>query len=501
MADEREAASVLRVVQGGVARELPFAGRPLLCDVLLANGYSASRPCGGRGVCGKCAVSLTGAVSPANEAERRAGARLSCQAVLLGDCEAILPEPRALEQIAVDGPAPDMVKATAGAPEDARLGAAIDVGTTTLALRLLSLADGRTLATAATRNPQTSVAADVMGRISAALSGEGKLLQRQATDAIAALLDEACMKAGCSRAAVERLVVTGNTTMLYLLTGRAPTSLARAPFSADCLFDEEAELLGLPAYYPPCMHAFVGADTTCAALAVNLCDAADTTLLCDIGTNGEMALWKDGTLRVASAAAGPAFEGAGITMGCGSVRGAIDHVWAEGSALSAHTVGDAPAVGVCGSGLLDALAALLQQEHIDATGATDEAFLPLRDGVGLYPQDIRSVQLAKAAIAAGIRVLLAEAGASARDVRRLFIAGGFGSRLRLSSAAAVGLIPAELVPRAQAVGNAALAGAAELLLHPERAQDARRLARAARHVNLGGNARFGDAFVECMRFP
>lgn len=487
----------LTVMRGEVRAELPFSGAPLLDQVLAAGGFSLQRPCGGRGACGKCAVELRGAVSEPNDAELRAGARLACQAVLLGDAAVVLPDERAMEQIELRAEgAPCGLN-----PMPGRIGAAVDVGTTTIALRLYDLITGACIGASGMRNPQTAVAADVMGRIGAALEGRLEELRAQAESTIGALLRQACAQAERREDQVDALVVTGNTTMLYLLTGRNPEALSHAPFEADCLFDETVELLGRRAYLPPCMNAFVGADISCAVLAAGQCDGEGVSLLCDVGTNGEIALWKGGALHVSSTAAGPAFEGAGISCGCGSVWGAIDRVRLRGDEIEAHVIGGGSAVGVCGSGLIDAIAALLSNGGIDETGATRAERLELRDGVALLPRDVRAVQLAKAAIAAGIETLLETAGATAAEVETLYIAGGFGSHLNVESAARIGLIPGALSQRVKVLGNAALAGAARLLLNRDALEDVRKIARRAKHVNLGGNPRFNEHYMDQMFFP
>lgn len=487
----------LTVIRDGRRTELAFSGAPHLEEVLAAGGFALQRPCGGRGACGKCAVELRGAVSEPNAAELRAGARLACQALLLGDAEVVLPGERRMEQIELGGGgAPRVLN-----PMPGRLGAAVDVGTTTLALKLYDLRSGACIGTAGMRNPQTAVAADVMGRIGAAMEGRQEELRAQVESAIAALLEQACAQAGKPRGHVDALVITGNTTMLYLLTGRNPESLSHAPFEAECLFDAEADLLGCRAYLPPCMNAFVGADITCAVLAAGQCDREGVSLLCDVGTNGEIALWKDGVLHVSSTAAGPAFEGAGVSCGCGSVRGAIDRVWMDRDAIATSVIGGGTATGVCGSGLIDAIAAFLNRGEIDETGATEAERLELRDGVALLPRDVRSVQLAKAAIAAGIETLMEAAGATAAEIETLYIAGGFGSHLSVESATRIGLIPGALAPKVKVLGNAALAGAAQLLLNQGAIRDVREIARRARHVNLGGNPSFNEHYMDQMFFP
>lgn len=480
----------LVIWQNGKSRVIRFDGTPVLDAVLHGENIYTAHPCGGRGSCGKCAVELSGAVSEPNEFEKRAGVRLSCQAVLLGDAVALLPDEKQDQQIETStGEMPDVL-----CPMEGRIGAAVDIGTTTVAVKAYDLATGACIGTAAGLNPQGTVAADVMGRIEAAMKGSLDLLAEQITEAVEKLLLEAAGEMP------DVLVITGNTTMLYLLTGRDPECLSHAPFIADTLFDTDAEILGQKAYLPPCMNAFVGADITTAVLASGMCEKAETALLCDIGTNGEMALWKDGKLYVTSTAAGPAFEGAGISCGCGSVNGAIDRVWLEDGEICVHTLGDAEAVGVCGSGLIDAIAAGLLSEQIDETGAMDDDELVLSGNVALEPRDVRAVQLAKAAIAAGMEMLLETAGAEMDEVSTLYIAGGFGSHLNVESAVTIGLLPQALKDKAKILGNAALSGAVQVLLNRHAREALSGIAAKSEHVNLGGDPKFNEMYIEKMFF-
>lgn len=476
----------LKIIQGTVCRTARFDGEPLLAEVLRREGLSVPMPCGGRGQCGKCAaVSVSGAVSDPSEPEREKGMRLLCQTRLLGDAEVVLPEEAAFRQI-------ELSAGEEGLPVNpmpGRIGAAVDVGTTTLAVKVLDLRTGACLSEGGLLNPQTSAAADVMGRIGAALEGRGPEMRSAATEAIRSLIP----------AETDSLVITGNTTMLYLLTGRDPRPLSAFPFEADCLFDFEEPFLGRPAYYPPCMHAFVGADISCSVLASGMWEKEESSLLCDLGTNGEMALKKGNRLYVTSTAAGPAFEGAGISCGCGSVEGAVDRVWLENGTLCLHTVAEKDPVGVCGSGLIDAVAAFLQLGLIDETGLAEED-LRLCRGLCLTQKDVRQVQLAKAAIAAGMETLMETAGVRPEDIGTLYIAGGFGSHLNVAGAVAIGLIPEALAPKAKVLGNASLTGAARMLLNRGQAARLREIAAHAEHVNLGGNPRFNDAFMEKMMF-
>lgn len=464
----------------------------MLSTLLTQEGLSVPHPCGGRGVCGKCSVNVEGMISPPNDVEKKAGVRLSCQVILLGDATVTVSDVPDDLHIELDA----HVTAEARHPMPGRYGAAVDIGTTTVALRLYDLQSGSLIGQAAARNPQGSVSADVMGRIDAACNGQLDHLKSQITNCIANLLAEATQNTNLS---VDAIVLSGNTTMLYLLTGKHPASLARAPFAADTLFDSETEILGIPAYLPPCISAFVGADITSAILASGICEQNNTALLCDVGTNGELALLKDGMLLVTSTAAGPAFEGVGISSGCMGISGAIDRVWTEDGTLRFSTIDGHPPVGICGSGLVDAVAAALFLGLVDETGAMEEDEINL-GGVHLLPEDIRALQLAKAAIAAGIETLLDEAGITAGEITECVIAGGFGSHLNPTSAAAIGLLPGALVSRIRVIGNGSLDGAAQVLLDTEKRESLRRIASGAKQVHLGGNPKFNSYYIGKMMF-
>ena len=488
--------AVLRIFQGHHCIEKEFAPPMLLAELLDQAGVGVGKPCGGRGHCGKCAVMLSGNVAEENESEKRHGVRLSCQAVVNGDAEVIVPVPQTLSLIE-GGSRRDIV------PEsglNGRWGAAVDIGTTTLALLLYDLSTGRCAGSATMMNPQATTAADVIGRIDAAVKGKSEMLRRQITTAINALTVSACAEAGIPAETVDSYVITGNTTMLYLLTGRESSCLGSAPFQADCLFNITELINGHPAYLPGCLHAFVGADTVCAILACGMMAKCDTALLCDVGTNGELVLWHNGVLYVTTTAAGPAFEGAGISCGCNSIPGAIDRVCVVKEGLQCHTIGCGKARGICGSGLVDAIAAMLQLGVVDETGYMEEDF-HLCDGVYLAQADVRAVQLAKAATRAGIECLLSAASVRYDAVSRVYLAGGFGSHLDVDNAVRIGFIPTELADKICVVGNAALDGAAVLLLKPEYRREVESIQARVQHVSLDGNADFVARYVEAMMFP
>ena len=478
--------AILTVIQNGKTTEIPFEGTPLVSELLEKAGIYAPHPCGKKGTCKKCKAQMSGSVSNNDN--------LTCQTRLLGDAEVILLSSDAIEQIQQGNKNSFEVIS----PLSAKYGAAIDIGTTTVVLNLCDLKTGAVLTNCAKLNSQTAIAADVMGRIDAALKGKLGILQNQILADIDELIKSACKKAKIAYGDIDSMVITGNTTMLYLLTGKSPESLATAPFEADELFGFETEILGKKTYLPPCMNAFVGADITCAVLSSNMTKSDNTSLLCDLGTNGELALWKDRKLFVTSTAAGPAFEGVGISCGCQSIEGAIDKVELIDSEIKVHTINNAPAKGICGSGLIDAVAVFLQTEAIDETGAADD--LILCDNLELTDKDIRVFQLAKAAVAAGMQTLIQKSGITPGDIGSIYIAGGFGAHLNMESAIKTGLILSELKNKEAVLGNASLTGATELIFDTYKISKLKILADNSQHINIGGDPLFNENYIEQMMF-
>ncbi|MGN1026473.1 MAG: ASKHA domain-containing protein [Faecousia sp.] len=473
-------------------------------------GHSLEMPCAGHGRCGKCKVTVSGALSPLSATEQAhltaeeiaRGVRLACCTRVEGDCRVSLPG-SAHSQICLSG----VMGNIALRPRFRSFGAAVDIGTTTLAASLYG-ADGTLLAQASMANPQAAWGADVISRIEAALKGEGPALAASVRGAIDDLLGQMAAQARIDPEKIDALVITGNTAMLHLFTETSPEPLSHAPFEAKRLFGEvcTASSLGLSAcpggeiYLPRCMSAFVGADITTALLASGICETADTRILVDIGTNGEMALWHKGELTCCSTAAGPAFEGAGLSMGMHGQDGAVDHVTLRNGALQPHVIGEGQPVGICGSGVIDALACLLETEELDETGLLETDPAPIASPVVLTQKDVRMVQLAKSAISAGLRTLLRTEGISCKDVAELAVAGGFGSYLNVANAGRIGLIPEELVNKVRVLGNAALSGAAMLLLDRELAQTGTRLALSAHTLVLSANPVFSEYYTDGMFF-
>ncbi|MBQ7921703.1 MAG: DUF4445 domain-containing protein [Clostridia bacterium] len=473
----------------------------------------SEQPCGGHGRCGKCKVIATGDLSPLSESEKnllteeelKKGFRFACLTAVLGDCSVVTLQSDAGDVKAVtDGEMPEFPLN----PAFVHYGAAIDIGTTTIAAGLYDT-DGTLLCEAACLNPQIAWGADVISRIEAALDGKAESLALSIRSAIDDILAVLARKASVSAEEIDGIVLTGNTVMLYLLTETDTEPLSHAPFTVHRSFGETvtADALGLsciqpdtPVYLPPCMAAFIGADITCGILATRLCESAESALFADIGTNGEMGLWTKGKLTVCSTAAGPAFEGVGISMGMRGAPGAIDKVAVHGNQAVCHVIGDKPAVGICGSGLVDAAACLLRLGILDETGYLEEETVTLKDSVTLDQSDIRMLQLAKSAICAGMTALSASAGIQPEDVDHAIIAGGFGKYLDMGNAEYIGLIPAGLQDKIRVVGNASLTGAAMLLLSKNFRDTCYRIAGDAEILELSTDSVFVEQYMMGMMF-
>ncbi|MBQ9115705.1 MAG: DUF4445 domain-containing protein [Clostridia bacterium] len=482
----------------------------LLSDII-APEHRLSMPCGGKKKCGKCKVYAKGALSPLSEAEKRFlteteianGIRLACCTTVLGDSEISLAD-EGKGAIRTDGELPPIKLS----PIFKAYGVAIDIGTTTLAARLYDV-NGKKLADASELNPQSGYGADVISRIEASMNGASAELASVTLAALDRLIYEMSRDAGIGAEEIDGAVITGNTVMLHLLTETSTEPLSHAPFKAERLFGETltAEKLGLRSvsadatvYLPRCAEAFVGADLTTALLASGIAESDETNLLVDIGTNGEMALVKGEKLLLCSTAAGPAFEGAGLSMGMGAKPGAIHKVKVVNGALYADILGNIEPKGICGSGVVDAVAALLDTEELDETGFIEDDEIVISAPVVLTQNDIRMVQLAKSAIHAGLRTLLHYAELDCSEVAALHVAGGFGSYLDIRNAGKIGLIPDELVPRVKILGNAALVGASMLLLSTDCRAKCEKTLSKAQVITLSSNPVFTEEYMERMMF-
>jgi len=504
--------------------------KPLI-ELLRGRGIAVEAPCNGLGRCGKCRVKAGGALLPPNEAEKKAlgtaisgGWRLACQARAFGDFW-VEPPQDGNARVAMEGRtrqydfAPPVDIEKAGLPA---FGLAVDIGTTTVAAYLLDLSDGRRIGALGELNAQRTFGADVISRITACNEGHLEELRKAIVDQINEMAERLCP----DPSRIFDVALCGNPTMQHILHGMAPEKLAVAPFVPTSLFGfaVPADKLGIranaaaQAYTLPAISAYIGGDITADVLSCGMYDDENITLMVDIGTNGEMALGNKDRIYYCSTAAGPAFEGATIEDGMGGVDGAITAVRIGKDGFECETVGGRKPVGICGSGIIDTTAVMLEVGAVDETGRladSDELDEKYRDRlddtarkfmidrenrIGLTDKDLRQVQLAKAAIAAGIDTLMHNAGIGFDQVSAVWLAGGFGAHIDRDSACAIGLLPKEFRDRIHPVGNSAGEGAVRTILDENAKKILSEIGRDAKYIELSGDPYFMDSYVENMLF-
>lgn len=413
------------------------------------------------------------------------------------------------------------------------LGLALDLGTTTIAGYLCDLEKGEIVSSASITNPQGRFGEDVISRIAYASDNPRgcKILQELAVKAVNSLMDTCLRRVGSSPEELDEIVVVGNTTMLEIFAGMNPHSLGRAPYLPLCLspLDLRSGDLGLKVppgtnvHFFPVISGFVGGDALAAIISQGLHEEEEPTLLIDIGTNGELVLGNRDFLWATSCATGPALEGAHLSCGMRATRGAIWKVWQERGKLEFQVLGpegESPR-GICGSGVIDTLAALLSLGILLPSGRFVEgkegvvhddrgvgtAFQLVKKGergakrnIYISLKDVRQVQLAKAAMYVGVKFLMKRAGLS--EVRRLVLTGAFGARFNWRSAVDIGMIPPEATRgEVRTVENAAGLGAVMALLDSRKRDEAKSIAQKVQVVELAEESDFSSAFCEALEFP
>ncbi len=486
-----------------ISRVLTYSEPVLLLFALRDAGIYIYAPCGGVGTCGKCHVRAGGDIAPLTAEEKLhltqgeidEGIRLACRAVATGDTFVYVPSDAVFDGSNVSHCANIAVRGVDKVSETAQYGLSIDFGTTTVAARLYKLPSGEFIGEAVRQNPQALYGADIISRIVYALSnsqcGDDAPLTRMLHD----LTSDIISSFNVATDDIIDTVAVGNTAMLHFYTGLDPSGIASAPFKPQSLF---GGYFGR-AYIPRCVSSYVGADAIAAAIASGMTEQR-CALLCDIGTNCEILLWRNGRLYCCAAAAGPALEGAGISCGMTATSGAIDAAYVSEGELHVHVIGDGKekAAGICGSGLIAVTSALLQLGIIDESGYMEKNYELAKD-VYITPADVRALQLAKAAVRAGIDTLCD--GIDMDEIECFYIAGGFGSGLDIDSCVRIGLFPNEIAGRAKIIGNAALHGASMMLIKPHLRDVAARLADCAEYRELSTDDNFSRRFIERISFP
>ncbi|MDZ7376571.1 MAG: ASKHA domain-containing protein, partial [candidate division KSB1 bacterium] len=430
-----------------------------------------------------------------------------------------------------------IINIEAGDTSQRLFGVAIDLGTTTIVGSLVNMLTGQILAVASRTNPQSIHGADVISRVNFCISEPGGLgkLQTLAIEAINEIIEELCENSGEKFRDIYELSLAGNTIMNHLFLGANPQFIAEAPYTPAYRRSQKfrAEELGI-AILPrgsvitlPNISGYVGGDITGFILACKLHQQDKVTLGIDIGTNGEIVLGSKEKLICCSTAAGPAFEGGQISCGMRAMEGAIDKYVIDEAGVFYHVIGNVDPRGVCGTGLVDVVAELLSAGIVDETGRIvapeqfhgldwlkkrilpndknyDFALVNGEDGarqmIKIKQQDIRELQLAKGAMAAGIEILMKELGISVDQIEQVFIAGAFGSYLNKYNALKIGLLPAISPEKIHFVGNAASLGAKKFLLSQRARDEAEYIINTTHYIELAGRQDFQEIFAEKMFF-
>jgi len=515
-------------------RQISIHAGATVIEAAAQAGIILNSVCGGKGICKKCVVRL--------EPEGREV--LACQYNIESNLTITIPDSSRFfeHKILTEGVKTDVQfepdiykKYLKDTTADEIFGVAIDIGTTTVVTKLIDMKDGKCLATQAALNPQTLYGDDVISRIAYAQSDE-KLyhLQKSIINCINELIAKLCEQASIDASQIYEVCAVGNTTMNHIFLKLPIAQLGQAPYRAYSIdaWDvppRQLHLLMNPAgniHTVENIAGFIGSDTTAVAIATDIDSAEQMTLAIDVGTNGEIVLGTKDKLYAASCAAGPAFEGARIFCGSRAVDGAIEAVIVNENDIDLDVIGNCEARSICGSGLIDAAAVMLDLGIIDKTGRfakpdtltgkvpgkiiqriiehNGQPAFVLADTdekkVVLTQKDIREVQLAKAAIRAGIKILQNKNGLKDTDIIQILLAGAFGNYIRPQSALKIGLLPEVGLERIRFVGNAAAAGAQTLLLSSRYREKALRLARKIEYVEIAHSKDFQNTFVESMSF-
>jgi uncharacterized 2Fe-2S/4Fe-4S cluster protein (DUF4445 family) len=480
-------------------------GTPLR-DILFTHGVEF--PCGGRGRCKGCRIRLISGHLPITSPQQKMlsqrelddGWRLSCQCnadsdltIELGQWEAsVLSDDTEFSFTPREG-----------------LGIAVDIGTTTIVAQLLDLSSANVLSVRTALNPQARYGADIMSRISGAvLDGVQPKLVELVRKQVGKMIGGLLTSHENSDGEVRQVVLVGNTVMHHLFSNLDIAPLSYYPFESPNLGSQHFKSRDLgwdipgdpPVTFLPCPGGFVGSDILAGVIATGLHEHTDYTCLIDLGTNGEIVVGNKERILCCSTAAGPAFEGAGISHGMRASTGAISEVDIEDGKLSCAVIGHVPPRGICGSGLVDAIARMLDLKMVGSDGLIlgENDSIEVCPPITLTQLDIRQLQLAKGAIAAGVRILLREMGISSDDVKSVYLAGAFGNYVDSESARRIGLLSFredQIVP----AGNTALRGAKmTLFLEPEVSAN---LQKRMVHIGLSTDPDFQDIFVEEMGFP
>ncbi len=492
-----------------------------LLQILQKKGAFVSAPCGGNGKCKKCAVRfLKGATEPTlkdreifSDEQLADGMRLACLSYPVGEYEVEIPEKEEKMEILTgfENEKTTNEDKNSNLSHSESYGVAIDIGTTTLAAVLLNLTTGKLCKTASFVNHQRIYGADVISRIQASNNGKKWEMQKCIRQDLKGLILELVKMQNIQLQQIKEIVMAGNTTMCHLLCGYSCEALGIYPFkpvNTDFIKEKAGILLGFKDMTAdvtilPGISAFVGADIVSGIAFCHLMKDTKYRLLLDIGTNGEMVLCNNEKVYVTSAAAGPALEGGNISCGMASIPGAIAHVNMErNGTLDVKVIGNAEAFGICGSGMIDLLYELRKSKAVDEHGTLCDTFFDtgyqVTEKVKFCQNDIRELQMAKAAIRAGIDILIKKAGISLQDIETCYLAGGFGTQIDIKKASGIGLLPEKLKEKTISAGNTSLSGATEYLKKKICQTELTNILKSVIDINLAGENEFETLYLEYL---
>ncbi len=507
-----------------------------LLEMLQEKNEYISAPCNGNGICGKCIVRYkSGATEPTkqdreflSEKQLEQGYRLACQSYPTEEYKVEIPElEETIEVLSqwenqrTEEILKNTAEGTAEKTENALYGICIDIGTTTLAALLVNLETEADCQTAVSVNHQRAYGSDVLSRISASNGGKKWEIQRCIRQDLQKLIRELLQKEKITEQQIQRIVIAGNTTMCHLLRGFSCETLGVAPFlpvDLSWMEGSAADFLGMKeldtkVVILPGISAFVGADIMAGIAKMNMHRSEGYHLLLDIGTNGEMVLGNCRHMYVTSTSAGPAFEGGNISCGMAGIPGVISHVFMEETGKAGfQVIGEADgenkkkqqAIGICGTGMIDLVYELRKHQMIDEHGTYSDLYFDtgyeLAGKVKFTQNDIREIQMAKAAIRAGVDILVKKAGIAFDEVDDCYLAGGFGTKIDITKAAGIGLIPKELEVKTIPVGNTVLAGTKEVLLGRISKDELEKIQTMADVINLAEENDFEELYLSYMDF-
>lgn len=471
--------STLTIIQDKKERKINFEGEVSLSALLEDSHAHVDRPCGGKGSCRKCTVIVNGR------------AELACQYILRGDATVVLPDKK--EIVSVTG-----ALETESPTENLCL--CLDIGTTTLALALVSLDDGQTVKVLTAKNPQRAFGADVISRIDHCAKNGTDALQECLIQRIREMISSLLGRYSLTK--IPRMYVAGNTTMLHLFLGIDCSSIGVSPYTPVFLGEKRVaggeiglsnigEIITLP-----CISAFVGADIVAGLGFVGAPeDSEKYSLLIDLGTNAEIVLLGRGKYLAVTAAAGPCFEGANISCGMSASDGAI---YAYNPDKSYSVIGGGIPTGLCATGLIDLIATLVREDIIDENGYMENEEFSISDSVSLTREDVREFQLAKSAVMSALQCLIRRAGITFDDIEKMYVAGGFSAKMNIDNASFLGLLPSALAGAFEPINNSSLLGTVKFALG--NTMPLEDITSKAEFIDLGADRLFSELFFENMAF-